>query len=142
MLGLRHGENYLVPYTDTWVQRYALEREQICAALQEAILAIEHVGSTAVPGLSAKPIIDILIEVSDLAAIDALNGDMETVGYEPKGEFGIPGRRYFQKGGDERTHHVHAFVSGDSNVTRHIAFSDYLRANPAVSKEYADLKKR
>jgi GrpB-like predicted nucleotidyltransferase (UPF0157 family) len=103
---------------------------------------IHHVGSTAVPGLAAKPIIDILIEVTGLEALDALHEDMKVIGYKPKGEFGIPGRRYYQKGGKQRTHQIHAFVTGDFNVTRHIAFRDYLRANSDVAREYGEVKKR
>jgi GrpB-like predicted nucleotidyltransferase (UPF0157 family) len=105
-------------------------------------MEVHHIGSTAVPGLAAKPIIDIVLEVSDLAALDAHNSQMEEIGYKPRGEFGIPGRRYFQKGGDNRTHHLHAFLRGDPNVVRHIAFRDYLRRHPEVAREYGDLKRR
>ncbi len=77
-----------------------------------------------------------------MASLDAINDEIERIGYEVKGEFGIPGRRYFQKGGDERTHQVHAFTYNDENVIRHIAFRDYLRSNPTVTEEYSALKKR
>jgi GrpB-like predicted nucleotidyltransferase (UPF0157 family) len=90
--------------------------------------------------LAAKPIIDILMEVSSLEALDALNGSMQAIGYEPKGEFGISGRRYFPKGGVDRTHQVHAFVSGDAHVMRHLAFRDYLRTHPETAREYGELK--
>ena len=83
----------------------------------------------------------MLVEVTDVAVLDQLNGEMEAIGYKPMGEFGISGRRYFQKGSDEHTHHVHAFSQGDSNVTRHVAFRDYLRANPETAREYGELKK-
>jgi GrpB-like predicted nucleotidyltransferase (UPF0157 family) len=102
---------------------------------------IHHIGSTAVPGLAAKPIIDILMEVTALEELDALNQRMESIGYTPKGEFGIPGRRYFQKGGDDRTHHLHAFARGDFNLARHLAFRDYLRGHPEVAREYGELKR-
>ena len=77
-----------------------------------------------------------------MASLDAINGEIERVGYEVKGEFGILGRRYFQKGGDERTHQVHAFTYNDENVFRHIAFRDYLCLNSIVTEEYSALKKR
>ena len=69
------------------------------------------------------------------------NREMEAIGYETKGEFGIPGRRYFRKGGEDRTHHVHAFARGDINVKKLIAFRDYLRSNHRVAREYELLKK-
>jgi GrpB-like predicted nucleotidyltransferase (UPF0157 family) len=94
-----------------------------------------------VPGLLAKPIIDILLEVQSLDRLDALNSAMESLGYTPKGEFGIPGRRYYPKGGDKRTHHVHAFAAGDPQVVKHLAFRDYLRAHPVAAANYAAIKR-
>ena len=132
----------VVEYNPLWPKRFESERDLLHRTLRDVAVEIHHIGSTAVPGLAAKPIIDILIEVTDLSALDSLDGEMEAIGYEPKGEFGIPGRRYFRKGGDERTHHIHAFAQGDFNVTRHVAFRDYLRANPDVAREYGELKKR
>ena len=132
----------VVDHDPSWRGRFETERDLLSRALGEVALKVHHVGSTAVPGLAAKPVIDILIEVTGLDALDALNGRMEALGYEPKGEFGIPGRRYFRKGGSDRSHHIHAFVCGDSNITRHIAFRDYLRAHPEVAREYGALKKR
>lgn len=132
----------VVEYDPKWPRLFDAERESLARALGDAAVSIEHIGSTAVPGLAAKPIIDILMEVTGLAALDALNPAMETLGYEPRGEFGIPGRRYFRKGGDDRTHHIHAFASGDPGLRRHLAFRDYLRAHPDVAREYAELKKK
>jgi len=132
----------VVEYNPSWPETFKEESYLLRETLGDIAVAVQHIGSTAVPGLAAKPIIDILIEVTDLAALDARNRDMELIGYEPKGEFGIPGRRYFQKGGDNRTHQIHAFVAGDVNVSRHIAFRDYLRSNPGVADEYGVLKKK
>ena len=132
----------VVDYDPTWPDLFEIESTLLGRTLGSLAIGIHHIGSTAVPRLPAKPIIDILFEVSDLAALDALNGQMSAIGYEPKGEYGIAGRRYFQKGDDQRTHHIHAFVTGDVNLIRHIAFRDYLRANPAVAQEYGELKKQ
>jgi GrpB-like predicted nucleotidyltransferase (UPF0157 family) len=132
----------VVEYDPVWPTMFWSERELLRRALGCAAVEIHHIGSTAVPGLAAKPIIDILIEVTDLAALDERNRAMEAIGYETKGEFGIPGRRYFRKGGENRSHHVHAFASGDLNVGRHLAFRDYLRSHPEVAAEYARLKMR
>lgn len=131
----------IVEYDSGWPVLFANE----CALLRKAVgsvaKAIHHIGSTAVPGLAAKPVIDILMEVSSLEALDALSEKMTGIGYTPRGELGISGRRYFSRGGEDRTHHLHAFVVNDSNLARHLAFRDYLRANPTVAKEYGELKK-
>jgi GrpB-like predicted nucleotidyltransferase (UPF0157 family) len=100
-----------------------------------------HIGSTAVPGLAAKPVIDILVEVRSLDELDARESAMTALGYEARGENGIPGRRYYQRGGAVRTHHVHAFARGHENVGRHLAFRNYLRTHGEVADEYARLKK-
>ena len=132
----------VVDYNPLWSELFDIE----CAVLQNKLdnvaIAIHHIGSTSVPGLAAKPVIDILIEATSLDDLDALNEVMEDIGYEPRGENGIAGRRYFLKGGDERTHHIHAFAAGDSNITRHLSFQDYLRANKTIANEYAELKMR
>lgn len=131
----------VVEYDPRWPDLFELERRLLFQTLGDVAVWIHHIGSTAVPGLAAKPTIDILIEVTDVVALDAFDANMKAIHYEPKREFGIPGRRYFKKGGDSSTHHIHAFARGDSNVTRYIAFRDYLRAYPNIAYDYAKLKK-
>jgi len=131
----------VIEYDPIWPRLFEEERSLLIQTLGEVAIGIHHIGSTAVPGLAAKPIIDILIEVTDVVALDALNQNIEAIGYEPRGESGIPRRRYFKKGGDNRTHHVHAFTQGDLNVTRLIAVRDYLRVHPDVAQEYGEQKK-
>ncbi len=131
----------IIEYDPVWPGRFELEKKRLMDVLGSNAIEIHHMGSTAVPGLAAKPVIDILVAVKDLTGLDVRNFEMEKIGYTVKGEFGIPGRRYFQKGGDNRTHQVHAFVQNDVNIDRHIAFRDYLRLNPDVAREYAALKK-
>jgi len=130
----------VIEYDPIWPHLFEDERSLLFQTLGDIVIRIHHIGSTAVPGLAAKPIIDILIEVVDVVALDALNQNIEAIGYEPRGESGIPRRRYFKKGGDNRTYHIHAFARGDSNIARYIAFRDYLRAHPEVASEYAKLK--
>jgi len=132
----------VVAYDPGWPERFQIEREAISAVLGNEITRVHHIGSTAVPGLAAKPTIDILLEVEDVNALDRHNAAMERLGYTPEGEFGIPGRRYFRKGDQHRTHHVHAFNAGSPDAIRHIAFRDYLIAYPQVAKKYGDLKHR
>jgi len=131
----------VVEYDPSWPALFDAECTLLRHTLEGVAIAIHHIGSTAVPGLAAKPIIDMLMEVTDLQALDALSDRMMSIGYIPRGEYGIPGRRYFQKGGDNRTHHLHAFAAGDSNLLRHLAFRDYLRAHPEASADYGKLKK-
>jgi GrpB-like predicted nucleotidyltransferase (UPF0157 family) len=90
--------------------------------------------------LAAKPIVDILLEVRAVERLDDLDALMEAIGYQPRGESGIPGRRYYPKGGDVRTHHVHAFAVGDPHIREHLAFRDYLRVHPSALAEYAAIK--
>jgi GrpB-like predicted nucleotidyltransferase (UPF0157 family) len=132
----------IVDYNPAWPDLFEAERKLLRQTLDGLVMKIHHIGSTSVPGLAAKPIIDILIEVSDVEELDSYNNKMLLTGYEAMGEYGIPGRRYFRKGGENRTHHIHAFSAGDYNVIRHIAFRDYLREKPEVVAEYAELKKK
>ncbi|MEL6971157.1 MAG: GrpB family protein [Bacteroidota bacterium] len=131
----------VVDYNPNWPQAFEQEATLLRQALAGVLVEVHHIGSTSVPGLAAKPIIDILPEVNDLALLDAKAPQMEALGYEVMGEYGIPGRRYFRKGGDQRTHHLHAFLVGDAHAIRHLAFRDYLRAHPEVAKAYGELKR-
>ncbi|MEH0835386.1 GrpB family protein [Pectobacterium cacticida] len=130
----------IVPYDEQWPGLFEAESVLLQITLGQVISRIHHVGSTAVPGLAAKPVIDILLEVIDLNALDELNAAMEYAGYIARGENGIPNRRYFTKGGDQRTHHVHAFVVGDTQIVTHLAFRDYLIKNKKVAEQYAEIK--
>lgn len=130
----------VVNYDPQWVESYQVESASIRNALEGMDVRLHHIGSTSVPGLMAKPVIDILIEVPDVAAIEGYNGAMKAIGYIPKGEFGIAGRRFYLKGLYNRTHHIHAFNVGTPDVLRHLAFRDYLIAHPDIAIEYGELK--
>ncbi|KSU89348.1 GrpB family protein [Priestia flexa] len=88
----------VVPYKTEWQNQYEIEKRLLEAIFGAEILSIHHIGSTSVPGLAAKPIIDILVEVKQISLIHTYNNEMVKMGYECKGENGIEGRRYFQKG--------------------------------------------
>lgn len=131
----------VVEHDPRWVEMFEQEAERLRAVFGDLLLAIHHIGSTSVPGLAAKPIIDMLPVVRDIAAVDALNDQMAALGYEAMGELGLPGRRYFRKGGDDRTHQLHAYqLDSRQSIDRHLAFRDYLRAHPAVAQAYGELK--
>ena len=117
-------------YDPAWERSYKLEKELITSILGQNLVEIHHIGSTAVKGLSAKPIIDIMPIVKNLSEVDIVANKFIKIGYEYLGEFGISGRRYLRKGGDERTHQIHIFQSDDKqNIERHLAVRDYLRTH-------------
>ena len=127
-------------YNPLWPRMFEAEAAKIREVFAAELVAIHHVGSTAVPGLKAKPIIDIMPLVKDIAAVDRLNERMIALGYEVMGECGITGRRYFRKGGDDRTHHVHVFQVDNPEAKRHLAFRDFLLEHPDVAQAYGQLK--
>ena len=130
----------VVSYNSNWKGMYKEESEKIKNILSDIIIDIHHIGSTAIPGIKAKPVIDILVEVKNIEAVDRYNNKMEELGYEVMGEYGIPKRRFFRKGGDKRTHHIHIFQVGNEEIERHIKFKEYLIAHPDKAREYSRLK--
>ena len=130
----------VVDYDPNWKNIFEIEKVALTQAIGNNAVKIDHIGSTSVIGLSAKPIVDILIEVSNLEGLDAADKNIAALGYTIKGENGISGRRYFQKGGNQRSHHVHAFQSSDLNLHRHKVFKAYLIAHPIIASEYGSLK--
>lgn len=134
----------VVSHDPVWVIQFGVEAECISGAFGEDVVRVHHIGSTAVPGMKAKPVIDILLEVTSLEVLDQKSTLFGSLGYEVMGEFGIPGRRYFRKDDSNgvRTHQVHAFEVGVPDVVRHIAFRDYMRTHPAIAENYGVLKER
>lgn len=131
-------------YDANWPRLFELERHRILTVVGDVVVAIEHVGSTAVPGLAAKPIIDILAGVPRLADADDCIEPLTLLGYEyvPEFESAIPDRRFFRRGsGETATHHVHV-VEFDGNFwNQHVGFRDHLRTHPDDAARYAVLKK-
>lgn len=128
-------------YDPEWPLKYERERKAIAEILDGNGISIYHIGSTSVPGLAAKPIIDMMAVVRSLEKVDDARGKFSELGYEYLGEFGIAGRRYFRKGGDERTHQIHIFQADDwNNIERHLAFRDYMRTHEKERTEYAKIK--
>ncbi len=132
----------VVDYQPQWPEEFLKESKYIQTILGDNCVAIYHIGSTSVPGLAAKPIIDMMPLVKDLTLVDGQAFAFEEIGYEYLGEFGIKGRRYLRKGGDVRTHQIHIFEQSDTyNTSRHLAFRNYLRTHEKEREEYARLKK-
>jgi GrpB-like predicted nucleotidyltransferase (UPF0157 family) len=135
----------IVPYDSRWPRAYEEERRRLERALVGADVVIEHVGSTAVPGLGGKPILDVMVGVSSLARVEARIPTLEESGYHyvPEYEASLPERRYFRKPHHRpRTHHLHCVRLGGPFWLRHLAFRDRLRADPELAKAYFELKLR
>ncbi|CAG1011366.1 Dephospho-CoA kinase [Burkholderiales bacterium] len=133
----------LAPYAIAWPARFKAEHILLRRAFAGAGVVIEHVGSTAVPGLAAKPIVDILLGAPELALIEARIPALEALGYTyvAKHEAVLPERRFFAKpAARPRSVHLHAVVYGSPFWKNHLAFRDALRAHPALAQEYHRLK--
>lgn len=132
----------VLPYDPRWANLFREEARQLEMIFGAEIVAIHHVGSTAIPNIFAKPIIDVLVEVRCIEKIDELERDMTEQGYLPRGEFGIVGRRFFIKGTEERrTHHIHVFETGNPETERYLAFRDTLVGHPNEVETYSRLKR-
>ncbi len=133
----------MVPHNPEWRQAFRQEAEQIAAALDEDVVTVHHMGSTAIPGIYAKPVLDMLLVVRSVEALDEKQSEIEALGYEARGEYGIPGRRFYRRDNSQgdRTHQVHAFEVGSPQIARHLAFRDYMIAHPKAAQEYSDLKR-
>jgi GrpB-like predicted nucleotidyltransferase (UPF0157 family) len=138
-IGLPKGTVALYSDNIVWKRKYEEEKEILQAALGNNILDIQHIGSTSIPGMIAKPIIDIAIAVKKFEDAFVYIQPIENLGYEYKGELGIPRRHYFVKG-DPRTHHIHMVEIESREWINQILFRDYLIQHPQSSKAYADLK--
>ena len=134
----------VVPHNPTWHGKFDDESKYVALTLGENVVAIHHIGSTAIPHIYAKPIIDLLVEVENITKVDDCSLGMEALGYEVMGEFGIPGRRYFRKDNETgtRTHHVHTFTARSPEVEQHLAFRDYMIAHPEDAQKYSELKRK
>uniref|UniRef100_A0A832H4Q3 GrpB family protein n=1 Tax=Oscillatoriales cyanobacterium SpSt-402 TaxID=2282168 RepID=A0A832H4Q3_9CYAN len=133
----------VVPHNPMWQKAFQDESQRIAVAMNENVVAIHHIGSTSIPTIYAKPIIDLLVEVKTITVVDVQKAALETLGYEMMGEFGIPGRRYLRKHNSVgvRTHHIHTFQVGSPEIVRHLAFRDYLLAHPDEAQTYSNLKR-
>lgn len=130
----------VVEYDPRWPELFEVEAKQIKEALGHNCIEIHHIGSTSIPGLSAKPVIDILPVVRDIQEVDKATKSMESLGYEAKGEYGMAFRRYFQKGKNVRTHHVHVYQENDPEISRYLKFRDWMRSHTTDAENYGKLK--
>jgi GrpB-like predicted nucleotidyltransferase (UPF0157 family) len=135
----------LVPHRAEWAGMAAAEAARLNDALGEVLIAVHHIGSTAIPGIKAKPIIDLIPVVADIERLDAAASRLEALGFDYLGEFGLPGRRYCRRNDaatGKRLVQLHCYARGNPEIDRHIAFRDYLRANPSIALQYEAEKLR
>ena len=137
----------VMDYNPHWPKIFDKEKRQVLNAIGNKVVAIEHVGSTAVPGLGAKPIIDIMVGPRNLSDAKHCIKPLASIGYEyvPEYEASMPERRYFRKGPSSKPnkhYHLHMVGYGGEFWKRHLLFRDYLQTHPDTASEYYGLKKR
>ncbi|MFT4295609.1 MAG: GrpB family protein [Micropruina sp.] len=126
-------------YDPAWPDRFAVERQRIVGAFANA--KVEHIGSTAVPGLDAKPVIDILVGLTSHVPDRVTTAALSDLGYEPLGEAGVPGRLYFRHRSPSQSFNVHVVAHGGRLWCDNLALRDYLRRHPLEAAEYARVKR-
>lgn len=140
-LGLARGTVELRAYHPDWPKMYELEAARLRKLMGRDVIDIEHIGSTAIPGMPAKPILDIMAAVPSLDCALTHQSALEEAGYERRINGDLEDRRFFAKGPRTcRTHHLSLTLLGSSYWVNQIAFRDELVANPELAKKYAELK--
>lgn len=130
----------LSEFNENWARMFEMEAQFLQTIFGDEIIRFEHFGSTSVKGLKAKPVIDMMVLVKDIEKVDSFNDKMASLGYDVAGEWGIPGRRLFRKGGENRTHHIHFYQVDHPQIDRHLIFRDYLRSHPEAAEKYSHFK--
>ncbi len=131
----------VVPYDPAWPAAFARLRDRLAAALGERAVGIEHVGSTAVPGLDAKPIVDIDVVVRPERPLAEIVDALAALGYRYLGDLGIHGREAFRAPAGLPRHHLYVCPAGSAALTAHLALRDVLRADPELAAQYGALKR-
>ena len=132
----------MVDYDPTWPETFEDLKASVAAALGDAVVAIEHVGSTSVPGLAAKPIIDMSIVVDSADNVPGAIEMLATLGYRHLGDLGIGGREAFENPAGLADHNLYVCPQGGEGLRNHLAMRDHLREHPEVAAEYGRLKER
>ena len=135
----------LLPHDPAWPLAAATEGRALAALLGPRLRAVHHIGSTAIPAICAKPVLDLLPVVTELPALEAQRAALEAAGYRWHGEYGLAGRGYSTKDDPatgRRLVQAHFYAEGDPGIERHLAFRDYLNAHPPVAQDYAADKQR
>ncbi len=141
MLGLRRGTVQIAPYSPAWAILFRTERPRLEQALGELALDIQHIGSTAVPGLAAKPILDLAVAVARESVVPDCVVRLADVGYTYRGYRGPDQGYFFDQGrGQELTHYLHVLLIHEAAWSNNLHFRDYLAAHPEARDRYQRLK--
>ena len=127
-----------------WGELAGREAERLLAATAPALGSVHHIGSTSIPGIAAKPIIDLMGIGPDLEMIEGARPRIEALGYAWHGEYGLAGRRFCtltDPGTGLRKVHLHCYAEGDHSIRRHLAFRDYLTSQPEIAQAYEEMKR-
>ena len=132
----------VLPYDEQWKKDFLMIKDELTSALGQLAMGIEHIGSTSVEGLSAKPIIDIDVVIKDYNVLEEVVSALKVIGYRHEGDLGITGREAFKYEGKEhlRKHHLYVCPVDSPELKRHIAFRDYLRTHSEAVREYSYIK--
>lgn len=132
----------VLPYDEAWATEFKIIRAELESALRDSILGIEHVGSTSVKGLSAKPCIDVDVVIKDRSVLEAVINKLGAIGYIHEGDLGIRGREAFKYSDKPHlmAHHLYVCPKDSEELHRHITFRDFLRQNPGAVKKYSRVK--
>lgn len=142
LLGVERYEVKLIPHDEKWEEEAKKVIQQLEVILGENVIDIQHVGSTSIKGIWAKPILDLAVEVKALAQLN--KEGMLAAGYDACGESGVVGRYLFvkRKDGHISTHHIHCYEKGNEDLAAVIKFRDFLNGQPEYAQKYCDLKKK
>lgn len=135
----------LQPHDPTWAEEARYESARLSHMLGNALVTVHHVGSTAIPGIRAKPILDFIPEFATILALDETRGLLESLGYVWWGEYGLSGRRYCtldDPSTGRRRVQLHGYLTGSAEIVRHLAFRDFLRTRTDVAQAYDAEKDR
>ena len=139
---MRTKKVIVLPYDATWKSDFEKIKTEIESALGDLILGIEHVGSTSVEGMSAKPCIDIDVIIRDYAVFDDVLRKLSAIGYIHEGDLGIKDREAFKYSDKPhlQTHHLYVCPQASKELHRHITFRDYLKSHPEAVRQYSAVK--
>ena len=139
---MRTAKVVVIPYDEGWKKAFADIKAELLAALGDCVQGIEHVGSTAVEGMSAKPCIDVDVVISDYTVFDAVVRRLSAIGYVHEGDLGIKDREAFCYSGKSHLlkHHLYVCPQSSEELRRHITFREFLKANPEAVRAYSAVK--
>ena len=134
----------LLPHDPSWAEEASREATRLVDATGSLFSQISHVGSTSIPGIAAKPIVDLVAVAASLDILDQAKPEIEALGYAWHGEYGLEGRRFCTLSDPAtglRKFHLHCYAEGDYSIRRHLAFRDYMRARPDQAQAYEEMKR-